>query len=129
MKLETGIAINISDSTSCNSEAPRCILMGMSGTITMYGDRIEMRCFDPNKHKKLKVLDNSAKMGRKYGNDEKLAWKTKTLTYKGLGIGNYYDNIVKVLRHGGTMVVKPESVIEMTRVLEICRKQNPQFLF
>ena len=35
--------------------------------------------------------------------------------------GNFYDNVTDVLRRGGEMVVTPESVREMMRVLELIR--------
>jgi predicted dehydrogenase len=129
MKMKKGVSVNLSVSTSCNADAPAWIFMGLNGTVSVFKNRAEMRYFDPKKYKKLKALDQRAAQNRQYGNEEVLKWYTKELPVKGDNIGNYYDNIVSVLRKRGTMVVKPESVVEMTRVIEICREQNPGFKF
>jgi phthalate 4,5-cis-dihydrodiol dehydrogenase len=128
MKTRKGVTINILDSSSCNADAPNFLFMGEYGTVTGTRSGGEMRYFDPKKHKKLRVVDARAAGERKYGNAEQLKWKTKELTTKSFNIGNFYDNVWSVLRERGKMVVTPASVVEMTRVIELCRKQNPEFI-
>ncbi|MFH1706604.1 MAG: Gfo/Idh/MocA family oxidoreductase [Planctomycetota bacterium] len=127
LRLDRGPVITITDTTSCNADVPRWLLMGPRGTVAWYQDRTEIRYFDPRKHPPLKVQDTAAAADRKYGNAEKLTWTVAAMDPKRPSIGDYYDNIAAVLRRGGAMVVPPESVVEMTRVLEICRRQNPAF--
>jgi len=135
-KTSEGLSINISCSSSCNTDVPQWVFMGEYGTVSVFinhpekGNSAEMRYFNPRMHKKLRVQDTKAAKGRKYGNDEKLRWYVrKNLNMKSYSIGDFYDNIFSVLRCRGKMVVTPESVIEMTRILEECRKQNPGFIF
>jgi scyllo-inositol 2-dehydrogenase (NADP+) len=127
IRLVKGPTLTLIDSTSCNADAPRWLFMGPHGTIAWYKDRAEIRSFDPRKHPRLKLQNPDAAAGRRYGNDEKLAWTVAPLDITRPSIGDYYDNIVRVLRRGGRMVVPPESVVEMTRMLELCRRQNPAF--
>ena len=125
---EKGIAISMIDSSSAKiSAAPTWIIMGEHGTVSGTDAELTLRCFNPKKHKKLPVLDALAANNRAYGNAEKLDWSEKILKPGEFGIGGYYDNVWAVLRKHGKMVVVPESVVEMTRVIEECRKQNPQF--
>ena len=75
------------------------------------------------------VQDRVAVKGRVYGNEEKLRWYVRNnLEMKAGYIGGFYDNVFSVLRNRGKMVVTPESVVEMTRMIEECRKQNPEFI-
>lgn len=129
-KAGQGLSINITSSSSCNADVPQWIFMGEYGTVSVYIDHAEMRYFNPKMHKKLRVQDTKAAKGRKYGNDEKLRWYVrKNLDMRSYSIGDFYDNIFSVMRRRGKMVVTPESVVEMTRILEECRKQNPDFIF
>jgi len=129
LKMENGISVAVISSTSCNADAPTWIFMGEYGTVSVFRDHAEMRYFNPKKHRKLPVRDTVAADGRRYGNEEKLRWYTrKNLKLKAENIGGFYDNVIAVLRRRAKMVVTPESVVEMTRVIEECRKQNPLFL-
>ena len=51
-----------------------------------------------------------------------LNWKEETVEAKGPNIGNFYDNVTKVLWHNHETVVTPESVREVIRVIAEIRK-------
>lgn len=126
LRAGNGRVADITLSTSVAQPLPQWILCGKYGTISISGGVASVKYYSPKKVGKLK-LNLQAPAGRKYGTGEKLPWVEKEEKAVGKDIGNIYDNVVSVLRKGGKMYVTPESVLELVKVLDACRKQNPKF--
>jgi len=110
------IDMEISSAQKLEGTLPKWIVCGSTGTLTSDGKTSTIHWFDPKQAAKLEVIEGAA-TDRKYGNSDQLPWQTETVDAKGPDIGNYYDNIKAVLRDGADMVVKPEQVREVMRVI------------
>jgi len=113
--------IDIEISTSCAIGEPKWTLLGSNGTLVSDGKTSKVKRYDPAKVQPLKV-DEAPPAGRKYGNSDVLPWEEYEVPSVGKTTGDYYDNVVDVLRRGGKQEVKPEQVIEVMKVIERARK-------
>lgn len=123
IRAENGATADMEVSSAQNIAAamPKWVLAGEYGTLTMNGQNSTIRYFDPKKVGPLPVVEGAV-AGRKYGNDDKLPWEEKVVPAQGQDKGNFYDNVFGVLREGKPMVVTPESVREVIRVIGLIRK-------
>jgi predicted dehydrogenase len=111
-------------STSCAFPEPKWTVLGSCGTIVCDGSKAQIKRFDPKKVKKLKV-DERPPAARNYGNDDVLPWEEFEVDAVGKDIGDYYDNVVGVLRKRKKQYVTPEQVVEVMRVIDKAHKTNP----
>lgn len=123
MRAKNGCTIDMEISSSENiaTALPKWIICGQYGTLTSDGKNATIRYFDPKKAGKLTVREGAA-ANRAYGNDDKLPWEEKTVEAVGPDWGSFYDNVYGVLRDKKKMVVTPESVREVIRVIGAIRK-------
>jgi predicted dehydrogenase len=126
LRTADGVLADCTLSTKTQATLPRWMLCGRYGTLTFDGHKAKLKFYDPQKVPEL-TPDETAPKERQYGTGEFLPWEEKEESAAGFERGDIYDDIVKVLRHGGTPYVAMESVLETVRLLDRCLKQNPQF--
>ena len=130
LRAESGVTIDMEDSTSAATveNAPEWTLLGTSGAATLSGGVARLRYYDPKKTPKLKVIDKPLVDGRAYGNTDKLNWKEETLhCSESKDRAGFYDAVHATLKRRKKFPIDPKQVREMMRVLQVCRKQNPDF--
>ncbi|MDA1142074.1 MAG: Gfo/Idh/MocA family oxidoreductase [Planctomycetota bacterium] len=124
LRAKNGCTIDMETSSAQNVAIPlpSWILCGTSGTLTSDGKQSTIRWYDPEEAGSLEVRDVAA-VGRKYGSESKpLNWQEEIVETRGPDIGNFYDNVTGVLRRDEKMIVTPESVREVIRVMVEIRK-------
>ena len=123
VRLKSGALIDVEISTSANVPTRYWHILGNCGSAHCDGTETIINYFDPKKAKELPLV-LTPPVGRKYGNDDKLPWKTKTIPIKSKTPGDFYDNVYEVIRERGKMVVTPESVLDLTKLFDACKKQK-----
>ena len=123
MRSDNGCTADLEISTAENiaQPLPKWILCGTHGTLTSDGKTSTIRWFDPAQVQPLPVIDGPAP-NRKYGNQDKLPWQEKTVDAVGPSAGTFYDNVAAVIRRGEPMVITPQSVREVIKVIAMIRK-------
>ncbi len=124
MRGKRGCTADLEVSTACAFPTYKWMLLGDCGTLACDGKQSKIKYYDPTRVQKLKVVETPP-VGRKYGNDDKLPWRTKTLTVKSRDKTDYYDTVVDTLRRRKKMAVTPESAHEVIRVIAEARKGTP----
>ena len=97
------------------------MMLGTCGTLVCDGGTSTLRYFDPKKVKDLPV-DLRPPEGRRYGNQDKLPWREKTMKAVPKDKSGFYDNVYDVLRRRKAMAITPESVLEVLKVLDKARR-------
>ncbi|MBN1341962.1 MAG: Gfo/Idh/MocA family oxidoreductase [Phycisphaerae bacterium] len=118
---KSGCTADLEVSTACAYPTNKWMLMGDCGTLICDGKESKIKYYDPKRVKALKVIE-SPPANRRYGNDDKLPWREKTVPVKSRDKTSYFDTVVATLRHGKPMAVTPESVREVIRVIAETRK-------
>jgi predicted dehydrogenase len=114
--------MEITSAQNIAADMPSWILCGSQGTLTSDGQKSVVRWFESEEAGEVEVVEGAAR-NRAYAWQAKpLNWKEETVEAKGPNIGNFYDNVTKVLWHDHEMVVTPESVREVIRVIAEIRK-------
>ncbi len=115
-------------STVCALPSPKWTLLGTTGTMTSDGSTSHFKYYDGAQVKPLAVMDGAVP-GRRYGvvgGEEALPWKEETRPAKPVKRpGNFYDNVSEVLLKGVPMLITPESVREVIRVIAAARSGTP----
>tara|TARA_B100000809_G_scaffold244094_1_gene269716 strand:- start:62 stop:1132 length:1071 start_codon:yes stop_codon:yes gene_type:complete len=111
---------HLSTATAPKTSMPLCLILGTCGTLECAGGESTIRYFDPKRVKELPI-DTRPPEGRRYGNDDRLPWKEKTVPVSSRDKTSFYDNVYSVLRERGKQVVTPESVIDVLRVIDRAR--------
>jgi len=124
LKGANGRVFDLEISTSCAFREPTWTLLGNCGTLVSDGATSQIKCFDPKKLKKLKV-DEAPPSERQYGSGDVLPWKEYETPSVAKKKGDFYDNVVDVLRRRRKQEITPESVVEVIRVIENAHKANP----
>jgi len=117
----SGCTADLEVSTACAFPAPRWTLLGEHGTMITDGQTSKITYYDPKKVKKLRVIETTP-AGRRYGNEDVLPWQEKEVPVRAKPVGDFYDNVYGVLRKRQAMVVTPESVREVMRVIALVRR-------
>lgn len=120
LRARNGCLADFHLSTATATDMPPCIVLGTCGTLVCSGGESTIRYFDPIRVKELPV-DTRPPEGRRYGNDDQLPWKEKTVPATSRDKTSFYDNVYSVLRERGKPVVTPESVIEVLQVMDRAR--------
>ncbi len=120
----SGITADLEVSTACAASLPKWMVLGDCGTLSSDGKTSTINYVDPKKVGPLKVIETPP-VGRVYGNDEKLPWRTKTMAVGSKDKTTYHDTVADTLRRGKPMVVTPESAREVIRVTAAVRKGTP----
>jgi predicted dehydrogenase len=118
---KNGRVVDIEISTSCAFPEPKWTLLGSNGTLVSDGKVSKVKRYDPKKVQPLQVIETPP-VNRRYGNDDKLPWEEYEVPSVGTAAGDYYDNVVEVLRRGGKQEVLPEQVLEVMKVIERAKK-------
>ncbi len=118
---ENGCTLDFEASAACAYPEPKWTLLGSNGTLVSDGKTSKIKWFDPKKADTLEVVEGAV-AGRKYGNDDVLPWQEEEVPSVGPDGGDFYDNVHAVLRERRAMVVKPEEVYEMMKLVEKCRR-------
>jgi hypothetical protein len=114
--------MEITSAQNIAADMPSWILCGSHGTLTSDGRKSVIRWFESGEDGEVDVVEGAAR-DRAYAWQAKpLNWQEETVEAKSPNIGNFYDNVTKVLRHNHEMVVTPESVREVIRVIAEIRK-------
>ncbi|MDP6353736.1 MAG: Gfo/Idh/MocA family oxidoreductase [Planctomycetota bacterium] len=124
LRSENGCTVDMETSSAQNVAAtlPSWILCGSSGTLTSDGKQSTIRWFDPDEAGPIEARDIAA-VDRKYGSESKpLDWHEETVEAQGPDIGDFYDNVTGVMRREEEMIVTPESVREVIRVITEIRR-------
>jgi predicted dehydrogenase len=123
LRAENGCTADLEVSTAENiaQPLPKWILCGSCGTLTTDGKNSTIRWFDPAQVRPLEAIDGPVPE-RRYGNDDQLPWQEKVVPSEGPDAGTFYGNVHGVLRRGEPMVITPESVREVIRVIAMIRK-------
>jgi scyllo-inositol 2-dehydrogenase (NADP+) len=119
IQAENGRTADVFLSTCCALPLPKTIILGSTGTmICPDTTTAKLRYYDGTKVPKLEVIDGPAE-GRKYGNSDVLPWQEEERTIAlPENAPTFYDNVAGVLLRGETLVVTPESALEVTRAIE-----------
>jgi predicted dehydrogenase len=118
---KNGRVIDIEICTSCAFPETKWTLLGSNGTLVSDGKTSKVKRFDPAKVQPLKVVESPPE-NRRYGNDDKLPWEEYEMPSVGKDTGDYYDNVVDVLRRGGKQIVTPQQVLDVMTVIERAKK-------
>ncbi len=119
-----GRLLEVEQSYACAFPEPKWLICGTYGSMQITGKKATIKYFDPKKAPKIKV-DPKAPVDRRYGNDDRLPWKQKTVPAKPKKeYPDFYDNLYKAIRRGAKPLVTPESVRETIRVLDAVRKSS-----
>lgn len=122
IRSKKGRVIEVEQSYACAFPQPTWLVAGTCGTMQIVGREAHIKYFDPRKVKPIKVVDGAA-VGRRYGNDDRLPWKEKTLKVKPKKVDpNFNDNLAAAIRRGKKLLVTPESVRQQIWVLDQVRK-------
>lgn len=130
MRAENGVTIDIEDSSSAatTDRAPDWTILGRYGACTIRKGRAHLRYYDPQLAPPLQVVDHTAVVGRKYGNDDVLPWQEEAdVEAIGHNPGSFYDAVYRTLRQGEPFAITPESVRAMMALIDQFRAQNPDF--
>ena len=122
LRAENGVTaeLELSDAQALPFTYPKWVVCGHHGTLCSDGSTSTLRYFEPAEAPPLALeRDTAATVG--FTVKEELPWREQTLNVDGAPGGKFYDNVTDVLRCGGEMVVSPESVREMMRVLDLIR--------
>lgn len=119
MRAANGRTGDVLLSTSCALPQPRFTIMGRNGTaMAIEGGKVKLRYYNAAKAPLLSVIDGAA-VNRSYKNNDELPWVEEIRDLAPTqAAGTFYDNIAAVLRDGASMVVTPESAVEVARLLE-----------
>lgn len=118
---KNGRVVDLEICTSCAFPEPKWTLLGSNGTLVSDGKTSKIKRFDPTKVKPLAV-DETPPAGRRYGNDDVLPWEEYETPSVGTATGDFYDNVYAVLRDSAKQDITPESVLEVTKVIERAKK-------
>ncbi len=117
-----GRVVEVEQSYACAIPQPTWLVAGTCGTMQIVKGEAQVKFFDPKQVKPIKVIE-SAPVGRRYGNDDKLPWQEKTLPAKpSKPAANFYEGVAAAIRRGRKPAITPESVREQIRVLDAVRK-------
>jgi predicted dehydrogenase len=120
LRADKGPTIDIELTNACAIPMPDWVLMGTCGTLLSQGGTSKIRYFDPKGLPKLKASE--VLTHRRYGTDEKLPWQEKEEATKSSRTVDFYDNLYGAIRHRKKLLITPQSVRELIRVLDLCRK-------
>ncbi len=118
--------LEISCAQQIEGPLPRWILCGSNGTLTSDGATATVQWYDPDAVKPVEVIDGPV-MSRSYDFGDELPWqsKTETMVDAAPDVGDFYDNVAAVLQRGEPMLITPQSVREVIRVMAATRKGTP----
>ncbi len=122
LRAENGITaeLELSDVQALPFQYPKWVVCGKYGTLISDGNTSTLRYYDPAEAPPLELeAGTAATVG--FTAREELPWQEQQLNVDDAPGGNFYDNVTEVLRRGGEMVVTPDSVREMMRVLDLLR--------
>ncbi len=117
--------MEITSAQNIATDIPTWILCGNQGTLTSDSRRSIVRWFEPEEAGEIEVVEGAARNRAYAWQTKPINWKEETVEAKCPNIGNFYDNVTKVLLHNHEMVVTPESVREVIRVIAEIRKGTP----
>lgn len=124
LRATDGRVIEVEQSYACAFDTPTWLVCGTAGSMQIVGGKATIKYFDPKKAPKIKV-DPRAPLARRYGNDDRLPWKEKTVPAKSKKpYPDFYEALYKSIRRGNKLLVTPESVRETIRVLDAVRKSS-----
>jgi len=122
LKADRGPTIDVELTGACAIPMPQWVLMGTRGTLVSQGGTSRIRYFDPKALPKLKASETLTH--RQYGSGEQLPWQEKEEPTKLDKAVDFYGNLYGAIRRGRKLLITPESVRELVRVLDICRKRS-----
>ena len=129
LRTESGVTIDMEDSSSAatTQNAPEWTFLGAYGAVTLSNGVAQFRYYDKEKAPKIRVHGGPRVKGRLYGNADQLPWEEDQVAFSGNAQHGFYDAVHATLREGREFPIDPRQVREMIRVLEVCRRQNPDF--
>ncbi len=118
---ENDRVVDVEVSGACALPQPRWVVMGSSGTMVVQDGESRIRYYDPAQVSPLEVVEASP-ADRRYGNDDRLPWQERVEPALVEPGRDYYDYLYDSIRHGAPLLVRPEEVREMIRVMDLCRE-------
>ena len=127
VRAENGVTADLELSTAAATPLGHITFLGANGSMIIQGGRAHLKYFDPRKIRPLKLKKTLAAAGREYATDRSLPWVEEHLPVEGPDIGTFYDAVIDTIRNRKKFPVNPDQVRHVLNVIEICRKQNPEF--
>lgn len=122
VRAESGLVLDIEVTTACALSLPSWVLMGARGTLISDGTTIKLRYTAAKRLPKLKPVDDTAAIGRKYGTGETIEFIEKQFPAGATSVPSFYDCLNDSIRRGKPLLVTPESVRQTMQVLQRARK-------
>ncbi len=122
---QNGRVIEVEQSYACAIKQPRWLVAGTCGTMQSMDEKTaELKFFDPKKAPPIKV-NEGVPADRSYRTDDSLPWQERTepMTPRG-DEPSLHDNLFEAIRKGKKLLITPESVRELIRVLDAVRKSS-----
>ena len=140
LRAKNGVTADLELSTSAATPLRQIILLATCGSMLIQHDQAHLKYFDPRQLKPLRLDRKVAAANREYALDRDLPWIEERVPVQGPAlrrpacqnmrppdIGGFYDAVFETVRRRKQFPVKADQVRAMMRVMEQCRKQNPQF--
>lgn len=122
LQADRGPTIDIELTGACAVPLPQWVLMGTCGTLVSQGGTSRIRYLNPKGLRKPRVSE--VLTHRRYGTDEQLPWQEKEEPTRTEQSVDFYGNLYAAIRHRSKLLVTPESVRELIRVLDLRRKTS-----
>jgi len=122
LQADQGPTVDIELTNACAIPLPDWVVMGTCGTLVSQGGTSRIRYFSPKGLPKLKASEMLTH--RRYGSDEKLPWQEKEEPTRSTRTVDFYGNLYDAIRRRKKLLITPQSVREVIRVQELCRRAS-----
>lgn len=122
VRAESGLGLDIEVTTACALPLPSWVLMGERGSLVSDGTTVKLRYTASKRLPKLKPVDDTAAVGRRYGTGEHIKFVEKQFPAGAKKVPSFYDSLYESIRKGKPLLVTPESVRQTMQVLQRARK-------
>jgi len=111
-------------SYACAIPQPSWLVCGTAGTMQIADGKAAIKYFDPRRAPAVKLI-TSAPAGRRYGNDDRLPWKEKTVkAVPKKAYPDIYDSLYRSVRKHSPLLVTPQSVLQAMKVMDAVRRSS-----
>lgn len=123
LRTESGCTADLEVSTAqkIDPPLPAWIVCGSLGTLVVRDKTARILSLNPADLAPLEAEDRPAP-DRKYYAQTELPWNDRSLPVESADKSDFYDSVTATLRHGAPMLITPQSVRELMRVLALARK-------
>jgi len=122
LKTERGLVVDVQISSAHAAPAWAWVLLGSRGSLWSDGKTSHLKYFKAGTLKKLKPIDGPQAAERKYGIGETIPWIEEEMPTASKKKINFYDELYKSIRLGKPLLVAPELVREVHRIIDRARR-------